>query len=218
MLTIKAAARSSPLSIRQVLEVEDELKKYHPSVCISSTLISSRGDLDLKTSLLHLEKTDFFTKEVDALVKLGVCDVAIHSAKDLPEPLDEELEIYALTKGVDPLDVLVLRKTETLENLKEGALIGSSSLRRVSAISNLRKDFIAKDIRGTIERRIELLELGEYDGVIVAKAALIRLNLLHLNFIELNIEVSTLQGRLAVIGKKNNLELKTIFSTIDHKG
>ena len=218
MLTIKVAARNSPLSIKQVMEVEGELKKYISSLKISSTLIHSSGDLDLKTSLLYLEKTDFFTKEVDDLVKDGTCDVSIHSAKDLPEPLDKDLEIYALTKGVDSCDVLLLREGETLESLKEGAQIGTSSLRRLSAISFLRKDFIGKDIRGTIQRRIELLEKKEYDGVIIAKAALIRLDLLHLNFIELNIEVSPLQGRLAVVGKKNNVELKTIFSNIDHKG
>lgn len=218
MLTIKVAARNSPLSIKQVLEVERELKQHVSSFKIYPTLIHSKGDLDLKTSLLYLEKTDFFTKEVDDLVKDGICDVSIHSAKDLPETLDKDLEIYALTKGVDSCDVLVLREGETLKSLKEGALIGTSSLRRLSAVSLIRKDFTPKDIRGTIQRRIELLQNKEYDAVIIAKAALIRLDLLHLNFIELNIEVSPLQGRLAVVGKKNNIELKTIFSKIDHRG
>lgn len=215
MSVIKVAARDSMLSIKQVEEVLTELRLFYPEVNFLPTFLKTTGDLDLQSSLVDKDKTDFFTKEVDALILEGVCDVAIHSAKDLPDPLHEDLEIIALTKGVDPADVLVLREKETIESLPFRALIGTSSLRRMDKVQELRGDLLPKDIRGNIQQRLTLLEQGFCDGVIMAKAALIRLGLLGLNWIELEGQVAPLQGKLSVIACKEKSFLKDMFSHLD---
>jgi hydroxymethylbilane synthase len=215
MSLIKVAARDSLLSCRQIEEVLCELQKFYPNISFVQTLVKTTGDVDLHASLVDKDKTDFFTKEVDDLVLCGMCDIAIHSAKDLPDPLTEDLEILALTKGVDPADVLVLQKKQTLESLPFGAWIGTSSLRRMKKVKELRKDLRSKDIRGTIQRRLELLQEGLYDGVIMAKAALIRLALLDLNWLELEGSVAPLQGQLAICARKDNFRLKEVFKVLD---
>lgn len=215
MYSITVAARDSCLAQKQVQEVYQELLQHVPDLQFITTLLKTTGDLDLNASLVDKDKSDFFTKEVDALVLQGVCDVGIHSAKDLPEPMHESLQIVALTKGVDPSDVLVLRKQETLDQLPYGACIGTSSLRRMDKVKSLREDFIAKDIRGTIEQRLKQLYDGKYDAVIVAKAALIRLDLLSVNWIQLQGDVAPMQGKLAIVARKDNQWIKKVFSLID---
>lgn len=215
MRLIKIAARDSLLSQAQVKEVLQGLKIFYPEISFETTFLKTTGDIDQKTSLMDLDKTDFFTKEVDYLVLQGVCDVGIHSAKDLPEPLSEGLEIYALTKGVDPSDSLVLREGETLNSLSIGAKIGTSSLRRISMIKEYREDLVPVDIRGNIQKRLKLLEDKEVDALIMAEAALIRLELTHLNRMTLKGEVAPFQGRLAVVGRSHHNWIKECFKKID---
>ena len=117
---IMVGARSSPLSKAQVDEVMRELSKHRQDVEFLCVFLQTHGDKDLKTSLRSLDKTDFFTKEVDDLVLQGKCRIGIHSAKDLPDPLAEGLSLIALTKGVNPADALVMRPGETLNCLNRG--------------------------------------------------------------------------------------------------
>ena len=122
--------------------------------------METTGDKDQKTSLRTLEKTDFFTKEIDELQLAGGCRISIHSAKDLPDPLPKGLTMVALTQGVDPSDSLVLRENETIESLPHGAKMGTSSARREKNIRDLRSDFICVDVRGNIQARLALLDQG----------------------------------------------------------
>ena len=210
---IIVGARSSLLSRAQVEEVLLLLLKHHPDVFFLPKWFATTGDLDLKTSLTHLEKTDFFTKEIDEAVLQGTCRIGIHSAKDLPESLPDSLCIIAYTKGVDPSDVLVLRSSERLETLPLGAKIGTSSLRREKNIKALRPDLVCMDIRGTIDARLKALDDGEFDGVVMAQAALIRLKL-NRNTLLLPGESSPLQGRLAIVANKEDEEMKELFSCL----
>src|ERR1700675_2982078 len=104
---ITVGARGSQLSQMQVWEVHRELLQHHPNIQFKPTWITTMGDKDKQTSLRDLDKTDFFTREVDQLQLQREFRISIHSAKDLPEPLAPGLKIIALTKGVDPTDVLV---------------------------------------------------------------------------------------------------------------
>jgi hydroxymethylbilane synthase len=174
--------------------------------------IETRGDLDLTTSLRHLDKTDFFTREIDALLLKGECRIAIHSAKDLPEPLPTGLVRIALTTGVDPRDALVLRPGETLHS---GARVATSSLRREQQIQALYPAVCCVDIRGTIEARLQLLDRGEFDALVVAEAALIRLGLTHLPRQLLQGPAAPLQGRLAVLSREGDEEMRHLFSCLD---
>lgn len=215
MQQIHVAGRISRLSQAQIEEVIQEISLHVQNLTFKKTLLKTSGDLDLKTSLRTLGKTDFFTKEIDELLKKGGCRIAIHSAKDLPEIIDPELLIVAITKGVDPSDSLVLRENVTLESLKDGAVIGASSEKREQAVQKLIKKVVFKDIRGTIESRLAQLESGIFDGVVIAEAALIRLKLLNLNRIRLEGETTKYQGRLAILARKDDEEMKALFSCID---
>ncbi len=207
---IVVGARSSALSQIQVQEIYLLLQNYHPDVVFVKKWFQTQGDLDLQTSLTSLEKTDFFTKEIDDAVLQGLCQVGIHSAKDLADPLPQGLRVVAYTQSIDPSDVLVLREGETLDQLPFQAKIGTSSLRRERNICALRQDLICRDIRGTIEKRLALLDEGVCDGLVVAKAALIRLGIAR-NTLPLDGEIAPMQGRLAVVAKTSDMDMQKIF-------
>src|ERR1700722_8819078 len=204
-------ARTSKLSRAQVSEVLEALQKFHPEISFSPLWVETTGDLDLVTSLRNLDKTDFFTREIDHLLQSGDCQLAIHSAKDLPEPLPYGLEIVALTEGVDPSDCLVMLPGAKLSTLPPGARIGTSSPRREQMILALRGDLRCVDIRGNIEKRLQLLQQREVDGLVVAEAALIRLGLTHLNRIKLPGQTAPLQGKLAVVTRTGDEEMRALF-------
>lgn len=214
-LIFTVAARSSPLSRRQVEEVFEEIKVFYPSIAFKNIWLSSKGDKDLSTSLRTMGRTNFFTKEIDDLQLSGGCRISVHSAKDLPEPVPKGLCIAALTKGVDSSDSLVLREGQTLSSLSQQTTIATSSLSREEKVKKLLPKFQSVDIRGTIQQRLEQLFSGSIDGVVIAQAALIRLNLTYLNTIKLPGETTPLQGRLAVLVRENDKEALSVFSKID---
>ena len=203
-------SRGSNLARKQVEEVLDLIGVDYTIVCIQTV-----GDRNLSCSLRSMDKTDFFTREIDQMVLQGACDVAIHAAKDLPQPLTKGLQLIALTKGIDARDSLVMREGERLENIKLGATIGSSSYRRDRAVKDLRADLRCVEIRGCIEDRLALLDKGEIDGLVVAEAALIRLGLKTRNRIFLRAETAPWQGKLAVIGRREDKEMKALFYPVD---
>lgn len=210
-------ARASPLSKAQVIEVERALKEHYPQLSFCPIYLESTGDKDQKTSLRTLGKTDFFTREIDQLLLQKRCRIAIHSAKDLPQPIPKGLTIVALTKGVDPSDVLVMRPGFTLNSLPKNARIATSSERREAAVKELRADadFRFLDLRGTIGERLKKLEFDEADGVVVAEAALIRLGLTHLNRITIPDCTTPYQGQLAVLAREDDAEIFTLFEKLD---
>ena len=216
-MILKTASRRSPLAISQIDEVLKEIQLHQPHVQFSCQLLETTGDKDQKTSLRTLDKTDFFTKEIDDLVLNGVCRLGIHSAKDLPEPLPKGLMIAALTKGVDASDSLVLKAGKNLSDLPHKALIATSSIRREDAVRQLLPHATFTDIRGLIGQRLQILEAGKIDGVVIAEAALIRLGLTHLNRLTLPGDTTPFQGQLAVIIRSDDQEMSTLFSCIDSR-
>lgn len=214
---IRVGARSSPLSKVQAQEVLTELRRYHPEVEFDFVYLETTGDKDKKTSLRTLDRTDFFTKEIDQLLLAGKCDVGIHSAKDLPEPMPKGLVVAAFTKGVDSSDSLVLKSGMTLETLPPGARIATSSVRREEQVKQLRPDLSFVDLRGTIGERLSKLEQGEVEGVVIAEAALIRLGWTHLNRTQLPGESTPRQGQLAIVVREDDREMKELFQVLDHQ-
>lgn len=214
-ITIEVGARSSPLSKIQVAEIYSALQHFHPHIHFQMHYMSTIGDRDQTTSLRLLERSDFFTRDIDQWVLEKRGRVGIHSAKDLPFPLPQGLIRFCLTKGIDPSDSLVLRPNETLQSLQAGAKIATSSLRREEMVKQLRTDFSFLDVRGTIDQRLAKIKTGEVDGVVVAEAALIRLGLTHLNRIRLPGTTTEGQGQLAVVGRKDDPEIMAFFSSLD---
>jgi Porphobilinogen deaminase len=200
-LSIAVGARDSPLSRAQVREVEREF----PHLVFHTSFIKTKGDLDRTTSLKTQEKSNFFTQELDELLLSSHIRLAIHSAKDLPDPLPKGLKLAYLTKGLDPRDALV---GPPLRALKLGARVGTSSRRREEGLRLLRPDLCCVDIRGTIEERLS--KMGkECDALVVAESALIRLGLTHLEREILPFEPAALQGRLALLIRSDDQEMLT---------
>jgi len=214
-MKIRTGARSSPLSRAQFEELQAELFAAHPASVLEAVWADSPGDRDKSASLRTLGKTDFFTRDLDQMLLKGNIRIAIHSAKDLPEPIPEGLALIALTRGVDPRDALVMRKGMTLKTLPFGARIATSSQRREEAVKALRADLTFIDLRGTIGERVEKLESGEADGVVIAEAALIRLKWTHLNRMMLPGETVPLQGKLAVVARSDDEEMRRMFARLN---
>ena len=214
---IKVGARTSPLSKAQVLEVHLEICKQHPHIEFESIYVETTGDKDHTTSLRSLDKTDFFTKEIDTLLLEKKCRLAIHSAKDLPDPIPQGLTLAAITKGLDAADVLVLRPRENLDTLPPGAIIATSSARREEMVKDLKNDLSFCDVRGTIGERLALLEKKQVDGVVVAEAAIIRLGLTHLNRIRLQGKTADYQGQLAILCRTEDQEMLDLFQCLDSR-
>jgi hydroxymethylbilane synthase len=216
-MIIDVGARSSALSLVQVQEVKDLMQQMHPHVEFCLHSMSTIGDRDQTTSLRTLAQTDFFTRDIDEWVLQKKGRVGVHSAKDLPETLPKGLLLFCITSGIDPSDSLVLRSGFTLENLPIGSRIATSSIRREGIVRSLRSDLVFCDIRGTIEQRLDKLESGEVDGVVIAEAAIIRLRLTHVNRICLPGHTVEGQGKLAVLGREDDHELRILFSSMNEK-
>ncbi len=216
-MKIKVGSRRSPLARAQVEEVLVAIRSFYPQIAFDVELADSTGDLDKKTSLRSLGKTDFFTKEIDEMVLQGKCRIGIHSAKDLPDPIPKGLCIVAITLGLTSSDSLVLRMTQDFKALKKGAVIATSALRREEAVQALCPDqqFSFIDLRGTIGERLSLLDKGVADGVVVAECALIRLGLTHLNRVKLPGDTTPLQGQLAILAREGDQEMIALFKDLD---
>lgn len=203
-MIVVCGARSSPLSRAQVKEFLDEYRSL--PAAFEFVWVETTGDLDRKVSLRTLGKTDFFTRELDELLLLKKIRLAVHSAKDLPDPLPSGLFLAALTKGQDPRDSLVF-----FQPLPSRPRIATSSERREEAVRCLYPETEFVDIRGTVEERLDVIRAGRADGVVIAEAALVRLGLAHLPRVFLPGETTPGQGRLALVIREDDEEMRLLL-------
>ena len=207
--TLRIVARGSRLSQLQVKEVMQRLSKVPYELKVQASL----GDKNQNISLLDGQAPDdFFTRELDQALLKGEADVAIHSAKDLPEQLNGGLEVIALYEAFDKTDSLVSRDNQTLETLPAGSRIGTSSPLRKKELLALRPDLKVVGIRGCIEDRVQQVRSGQIDAAIVATCALKRLGMENEIAEILSFATHPMQGRLAVTARKGRNDLKEIFS------
>ena len=215
---IRVIARGSRLSRLQV----EEVFKNFPELAYEIKYLESYGDKNQKISLLNGEApADIFTRELDDAIRQGDADIAIHSAKDLPYPLPEDIEVIALFPAFDTTDSLVSRGHKKLAELPAGSIIGTSSPLRKKGLNELRPDLTIKGIRGCIEERVQQVKDGKYDAAIVATCALKRLGMEDEIAEVLPFPTHPLQGFLAVTAKKGSQDLKQAFaskSILDKQG
>ena len=214
---IRVIARGSRLSRLQV----EEVFKNFPELAYEIKYLESYGDKNQQISLLNGEApADIFTRELDDAIRQGDADIAIHSAKDLPYPLPEDIEVIALFPAFDTTDSLVSKDHKKLAELPAGSIIGTSSPLRKKGLNELRPDLTIKGIRGCIEERVQQVKDGKYDAAIVATCALKRLGMEDEIAEVLPFPTHPLQGFLAITGKKGSA-LKQAFaskSILDKQG
>ena len=198
---IRVIARGSRLSRLQV----EEVFKNFPELAYEIKYLESYGDKNQQISLLNGEApADIFTRELDDAIRQGDADIAIHSAKDLPYPLTEDMEVIALFPAFDTTDSLVSRDHKKLAELPAGSIIGTSSPLRKKGLNKLRPDLTIKGIRGCIEDRVQQVKDGKYDAAIVATCALKRLGMEAEIAEVLPFPTHPLQGFLAITALKES--------------
>ena len=210
MKQLIAGSRKSKLALVQTQLFIDSLK------CdVKIKKISTRGDKINDVALAKIEGKGFFTKEIDDALINNEIDFAVHSFKDIPTDLPDELIIASVPKRESPNDALV-SKFKSLDDLPINSKIGTSSLRRKSEILRIRPDCIVQDLRGNLDTRVRKLSEGMYDAVIVAESGLKRLG--YSNYHPLNPEVfipAACQGALAITARKNDSEVLDILSKLE---
>lgn len=215
---IRVIARGSRLSRLQV----EEVFKNFPELAYEIKYLESYGDKNQQISLLNGEApSDIFTRELDDAIRQGDADIAIHSAKDLPYPLPEDIEVIALFPAFDTTDSLVSRDHKKLAELPAGSIIGTSSPLRKKGLNELHPDLTIKGIRGCIEERVQQVKDGKYDAAIVATCALKRLGMEDEIAEVLPFPTHPLQGFLAITAKKGSQALQQAFaskSILDKQG
>lgn len=171
-------SRGSKLALWQAEQARERLLLLNPGIEIKIEIIKTTGDVKSEP-LSVIGGKGVFTKELEEALLDGRIDLAVHSLKDLPTILPEGLSISAICEREDPRDALVMRAgvSGSLLDLPEGAVVGTSSQRRLAQLKALRGDVEVKDLRGNVDTRIRKLDEGQYDALILATAGLVRLGL-----------------------------------------
>ena len=172
---IRIATRKSPLALWQAEYVRGQLQRHHPGLQVELLTMSTRGDKILDTPLAKVGGKGLFVKELETAMLEDRADIAVHSMKDVPMEFPEGLGLGAICEREDPSDAFVSSHHAGLLTLPQGAVVGTSSLRRQCQLRRLRPDLVIRDLRGNVNTRLAKLDAGEYDALILASAGLIRL-------------------------------------------
>lgn len=172
---IKIATRKSPLALWQAEFVRDKLIKLHPNLQVELVKMSTQGDKMLDVPLAKIGGKGLFVKELEQGILSGQADIAVHSMKDLPIEFPEGLHVPVVCKREDPRDAFVSNNYDCLDELPQGAKVGTSSLRRECQLRTYRSDLEVLPLRGNVNTRLAKLDAGDYDAVILAVAGLKRL-------------------------------------------
>lgn len=173
---IRIATRGSQLALWQAEHVRERLVQHHPGLRVELIVMKTTGDKILDTPLAKIGGKGLFVKELEQAMLEGRADLAVHSMKDVPVELPPELHITCVLKREDPRDCL-LAPGGDLSSLPQGAIVGTSSLRRRSQLRALRPDLDLRDLRGNVNTRLDKLAKGEYHGIVLALAGMKRLGL-----------------------------------------
>ena len=212
----KVGTRGSRLAIAQT-EIVLSILREKTSIDYEIVTINTTGDID-KRPIFTIDEKGIFEKEINQAVISGQVDFAVHSLKDIPSDLSDKLIVASIPKRASPNDVLVSKNKLKLKELPTNAIVGTSSLRRAIQIFRLRPDLHVKPIRGNVETRVRRLGVGEYDGVILAEAGLIRLGMKDViaeRFDFKDFVPAPCQGAIAIVCRRQNAELIELLKTAE---
>lgn len=177
MKKLVIATRRSQLALWQSEYVKARLLEHYPDMEIELNEISTKADKILDVPLAKIGGKGLFTKELEVALLNNEADIAVHSLKDVPVEFEEGFVLAAVSKRFDARDAFLSQDYESLESLPQGAVVGTTSLRRRLEIMLLRPDIVLKDLRGNINTRIAKLKAGEYDAIILAATGVQKLQI-----------------------------------------
>lgn len=214
------ATRGSRLALWQANHVKNLIEESSPGTTVSLNVIQTRGDKILDAPLAKIGGKGLFVKEIEEALLDGRADLAVHSMKDVPMNLPEELLIGCVPKREAVTDCFLSREYNSLENLPQGARLGTSSLRRQAQLLALRPDLQISALRGNIDTRLGKLENGDYDAIVLATAGLFRLDL-HARYMA-PFDVNQLlpavgQGALGIECREDDYNLLVLLAALEDR-
>ncbi len=217
--TLKIATRKSPLALWQANFVKDRLEALHPQLQVELVPMSTQGDKILDTPLAKVGGKGLFVKELETAMLEGRADIAVHSMKDVPVEFPEGLGLHTICEREDPRDAFVSNRFKAIAELPQGAVVGTSSLRRQCQLRAARPDLVIRDLRGNVNTRLAKLDGGEYDAIILAAAGLKRLEMAHriAAFIEPEQSLpANGQGAVGIECRLDDVELHALLAPLEH--
>ena len=175
--TLRIATRKSPLALWQAEHVKARLLAQHPELTVELVTFTTKGDIILDTPLAKIGGKGLFVKELEVAMLAGDADIAVHSMKDVPMEFPEGLELGIICERENPRDAFVSNNYSSLAELPQGAVVGTSSLRRQCQLQAKRPDLVIRSLRGNVQTRLGKMDAGEYDAIILASAGLLRLEM-----------------------------------------
>lgn len=220
--TIRIGSRKSQLALVQTYWVQEQLQKHFPDRQFEVQTMSTQGDKILDVALSKIGDKGLFTKELELGMINNEIDLAVHSLKDLPTRLPEGLVLGAVTERENPADALVVHakhQDKQIDTLPEGAVIGTSSLRRLAQLRYHFPHLAFKDIRGNLNTRLAKLDAGEYDALILAAAGLKRLDMsdrIH-QILPSDLSLHAVgQGALGIECREDDAEVLELLKALEH--
>ncbi|WP_148089794.1 hydroxymethylbilane synthase [Aeromonas enteropelogenes] len=217
--TLKIATRKSPLALWQANFVKDRLEALYPELRVELVPMSTQGDKILDTPLAKVGGKGLFVKELETAMLEGRADIAVHSMKDVPVEFPEGLGLHTICEREDPRDAFVSNRFQAIDELPQGAVVGTSSLRRQCQLRAARPDLVIRDLRGNVNTRLAKLDAGEYDAIILAAAGLKRLEMDHriTAFIEPEQSLpANGQGAVGIECRLDDHELHALLAPLEH--
>ncbi|MEI6859113.1 MAG: hydroxymethylbilane synthase [Shewanella sp.] len=216
---IRIATRKSPLALWQAEFVKAELEKFHPGLTVELLPMSTKGDIILDTPLAKVGGKGLFVKELEVAILEGRADIAVHSIKDVPVDFPDGLGLEIICEREDPRDAFVSNHYKSIDELPQGAIVGTSSLRRQCQIRGMRPDLKITDLRGNVGTRLGKLDAGNYDAIILAAAGLKRLKLEQRITSFISAEESLPangQGAVGIECRTNDERVKALLAPLEH--
>ncbi|EGQ7940163.1 hydroxymethylbilane synthase [Vibrio vulnificus] len=216
---IRIATRKSPLALWQAYYVKDALQKAHPGLAVELVTMVTKGDVILDTPLAKVGGKGLFVKELEVAMLEGRADLAVHSMKDVPVDFPEGLGLVTICEREDPRDAFVSNTYHHVDELPQGAVVGTCSLRRQCQLKAYRSDLVIKELRGNVGTRLSKLDAGEYDAIILAAAGLKRLELEERirSFIEPEQSLPAVgQGAVGIECRTNDERILKLLEPLNH--
>jgi hydroxymethylbilane synthase len=218
MRKLVLATRGSKLALAQAEAVAAMLRAAHAGLEVALRIIQTKGDLVLDRALSRIGDKGLFVKEIEQALLDGEADLAVHSCKDLPSALPEQLTLAAFPRRADPRDVLISRHNLPLRELPTAAIVGTSSLRRACQVRHLRPDVQVIDLRGNVDTRLRKAQTAEYDAIVLAAAGLERLDLSEVVtevFAPETFLPAVAQGALAIECRADDAEVRKLLAALN---